>query len=311
MKSVSMEIRCCNSKEELIEVVELCDTAFPKTRREYFERHVLKDNTLDKKDTRILLIDGKIVSSVQVFPRTIYVQNEKIKIGGIGNVASLPAERGKGYAGLLIKDSLDYIIKKEFALSMLTTSINPYYEKFGFQTILRTIADINCSGGKKHKEISQFNMTNDLKDIINLYNSFNSGKIGTIVRDEKYWLSQLEFCGEDKDLFLVYKSKDEILGFIRAQRKETYISILEYAFQEKNKSVFAELIEQISYMTGINKFQLFLTKEEEEIINGKFSFSLKDEKDFMICFLDNNLNLQIKRELLKDRNLNFWQSDFF
>jgi len=310
MKSASMEIRGCNSKKELIEVVELCDSAFPKTRREYFERHVLKDKTLDEKDSRVLLIDGKIVSSVQVFPRTIYVQKERIKIGGIGNVATLPAERGKGYAGLLIKDSLDYIIKKGFVLSMLTTSINPYYEKFGFQTILRTIAAINCNEGKNHKEISKFDKNNDLKDIINIYSGFNSGKIGTIVRDEEYWLSQFEFCDEDKDLFLVYKSKDETIGFIRAQRKENYISVLEYAFKDNNTLVFAKLIEELSFITGINDFKLFLTKEEENIIR-RYSFSLKDEKDFMICFLDNSLSMQIKNELLKDRNLNFWQSDFF
>ena len=133
MKSASIEIRGCNSKEELIEVVELCDSAFPKTRREYFERHVLKDKTLDTNDPRVLLIDGKIVSSVQVFPRTIYVQKDKIQIGGIGNVATLPSERGKGYAGLLIKGSLDYIIKKGYPLSMLASSINPCFEKFGFR----------------------------------------------------------------------------------------------------------------------------------------------------------------------------------
>lgn len=310
MKSASMEIRGCNSKKELIEVIELCDSAFPKTRREYFERHVLKDKTLDEKDTRVLLIDGKIVSSVQVFPRTIYVQNEKIKIGGIGNVATLPSEREKGYAGLLIKDSLDYIIKKGFPLSILTTSINPYYAKFGFQTVLRTIAAINCNEGKNHKEISKFDKNNDLKDIINIYSGFNSGKIGTIVRDEEYWLSQFEFCDEDKDLFLVYKSKGETIGFIRAQRKENYISVLEYAFKDNNTLVFAKLLEELSFMTGINDFKLFLTKEEENII-GRYSFSLKDEKDFMICFLDNSLSMQIKNELLKDRNLNFWQSDFF
>ncbi|MHB8579808.1 MAG: GNAT family N-acetyltransferase [Ignavibacteriaceae bacterium] len=311
MRDLSVEIRGCNSKKELIEVVDLCDAAFPKTPREYFERHVLKDKTLDEKDTRILLIDGKIVSSVQVFPRTIYVQKEKIKIGGIGNVATLPAERGKGYAGLLVKDSLDYIIKKGYTLSMLTTSINSYYEKFGFQTIVRTIANINCNEGKNHKEISQFDKTNDLKNIINIYDGFNSGKIGTIVRDEKYWLSQIEFSGEDKDLFLIYESKGEAIGFIRAQRKENYITVLEYAFKDNNTLVFAKLIEELSYMTDINEFKLFLTMEEEEIINSRFSISLKNEKDFMICFLDNSLSMKIKNELLKDRNLNFWQSDFF
>ncbi len=311
MKSVLIEIRGCNSKEELIEVVSLCDSAFPKTRREYFERHVLKDNTLNKKDTRILLIEGKIVSSVQVFPRTIYVQKEKIQMAGIGNVATLPSQRGKGYAGLLIKDSLGYIIKKGYALSMLTTSINSYYEQFGFQTVLRTIAVINCSEGKDHKEIIKFNKNNDIKDIISIYNGFNSGKIGTIARDKQYWLSQFEFCGEDEDLFLVFKTEGEILGFIRAQRKVNYISILEYAFKDNHTFVLTKLIEKLSFLTGINEFRLFLTKGEEKNIINRFSFSLTEEKDFMICFLDGKLSTKIKKALVKDRNLNFWRSDFF
>jgi len=311
MSNSTIEIRGCKSVEELNEVVELCDAAFPKTPGEYFVRHLLKDKTLEFSDTRILVKDGKIVSSVQVFPRIINRHKGELQFGGIGNVATLPSERNNGYAGILLKDALAYMINKDLPVAILSTHINSYYEKFGFKTIIRTVAHINPLEGSLSKEIREFNSAKDLEKVMSLYNEFNVNKSGTIVRNKKYWLSQLDFCGEDKDLFLVSESNYELNGFIRAERKENFVRILEYAFKDGDKSILTKLIRNLADLTGIKEFELFLTKKEEENIDPGFSFSLKIEDDFMICFLAENLDEEIKNELLKDRNLNFWQSDFF
>jgi predicted acetyltransferase len=311
MSNSKIEIRGCISEKELIKVVDLCDAAFPKTSREYFERHVLKDMTLEKNDTRILLKDGKIVSSVQVFPRTISVSTGTIMFGGIGNVATLPSERQNGYAGILLNNAIKYIGSKDIPVSMLTTHINSYYEKFGFKTILRTNGRLVSVKGKEHNGIRVFNRAIDFINVVNLYNDFNNKKTGTIVRDEKYWLSQFEFSGENKDLFLIYEQDKELKGFIRANKKENYVEIIEYAFKSADKTILTKLIENLSSTTGSDEFELLLTKKEEANLDPKFTYSLKDEKDFMVCFLDEKLNPEIKNELISDRNLNFWQSDFF
>lgn len=311
MSKFSTEVRGCESLKELNSVVELCDAAFPKTPKEYFARHLLKDKTLSFNDTRILLRDGKIVSSVQVFPRIISVSEGVIRFGGIGNVATLPAERNNGYAGILMHDALEYMTNKGFPLAMLSTHINSYYEKFGFTTILRTSARFKVLQGESFEEISQFNLEEDLPNVMKLYNEFNFKKAGTVVRDRNYWMSQLDFSGEDKDLFLLYESDNELKGFIRAQRKDNIIRILEYAFKSLDKITFTKLVKNLSRLTGINEFELFLTKKEEEILEPEFPFSLKAEEDFMICFLDKNISAETKKELLSARNLNFWQSDFF
>jgi predicted N-acetyltransferase YhbS len=311
MSNFSIEVRGCESLKELNSVVELCDAAFPITPKEYFARHLLKDKTLSFNDTRILLKDGKIVSSVQVFPRIMNIKEGVLRFGGIGNVATLPTERNNGYAGILMNDALEYMIKKGFPLSMLDTHINSYYEKFGFKTILRTISRIDGIEGENFGEIRKFNESEDLQKVMKLYNEFNCKKAGTIVRDQNYWMSQLDFSGEDKDLFLIYESDNELQGFIRADKKDNYVRILEYAFKSGNKIVLKKLLKNLSGLTGIKEFELFLTKNEEENIDPEFSFSLKDEKDFMICFLNESINQEIKKELMSDRNLNFWQSDFF
>ncbi|MDR3628526.1 MAG: hypothetical protein P4L45_16895, partial [Ignavibacteriaceae bacterium] len=200
---------------------------------------------------------------------------------------------------------------KDIPVSMLTTHINSYYEKFGFKTILRTTARLVSVKGAEHNGIRVFNHAIDFNNVVNLYSEFNNRKTGTIVRDEKYWLSQFEFSGENKDLFLVYEQDKELKGFIRANKKENYVEIIEYAFKGADKAVLTKLIENLSSITGSDEFELLLTKKEEANLDPKFSYSLKDEKDFMVCFLDEKLNPGIKNELISDRNLNFWQSDFF
>ena len=279
-----IEVRGCESEVELNEVVELCDAAFSNTTREYFVRHLLKDKTLALNDTRILLKDGKIVSSVQIFPRIISLQKGELKYGGIGNVATLPSERSRGYAGILLKDAFDYMVKKDFPVSMLTTHINSYYEKFGFKTVLRTIARISNVKGIGCKDVKVFDEFRDFENVINLYKEFNINKTGTIVRDKRYWQSQFDFCDEDKDLFLVYYPKDVLKGFVRAQRKEKIIKVQEYAFRSADKTVLTKLFQCLSYITGFNEIEMFLTKKEEDYINPGFPFSFKRRKRFYDLF---------------------------
>jgi len=181
MNNQFIEIRGCSSEEELLNVIEVCDAAFPKTTKEYFERHLLEDKTLGLSDTRVLLKEGKIVSSVQLFPRIISTSSGALRFGGIGNVATLPSERRNGYAGLLLNDALDYLKTQGIPLSILTTHINSYYEKFGFETVRRTIARIESITGKAYNDIRKFEIEKDLRDVANLYNEFNINKSGALV----------------------------------------------------------------------------------------------------------------------------------
>ena len=170
----------------------------------------------------------------------MYVKGEKLTFGGIGNVATLPEERGKGYAGMVLQDALNYIRSKNLRIALLSTTINSYYEKFGFKTIKRHLVSIDLPGMQEHPDVRVFDDTRDLGAVMSLYEKFNNESTGPVVRDSKYWHSQFDFCGEDKDLFFVY-DEGEILGFIRAKRKTDRAQVLEYAFvrsSEGNHSKF-------------------------------------------------------------------------
>ena len=306
-----MEVRGCQSVKELEEVVELCDAAFPKTEREYFERHILKDRTLSPADTRILVKDGKITSSAQVFPRRMYFQGGKVDIGGIGNVATLPLQRGKGFAGMVVKDSLDYIRKKNLSISFLTTTINTYYEKFDFTTVRRCIGQINLASVKENAHVRRFDRDRDLDKLMRLYAHYNKDSNGPIIRDTNYWLSQLDFCGEDKNLFYLYEDADEVLAFVRAKRKFDLIQVLEYGFADNRGEIMRILFEHLAFEANLAKLEMFVSDGEKARLSFADFSGFRVDTEMMVNFIDTDLAPEIKQVLLSENGLTFWLTDFF
>ena len=305
-----IEIRGCRNYDELLKVVRLCDAAFEKTPYEYFERHILKDVTLSPEDTRILIVDNEIVSSVQVFPRTMYLKGGKIDFGGIGNVATYPAKRKFGYAELVMNDAINYMKEQEFKFSLLTTTINKYYDKFSFETLNRELIEINKVSPNFHKSIRKFNRVNDFGVVKNIYEYYNRDGIGPLFRDIKYWEAQFDFCGEDENLFLVFETTNSVEGYIRAVRENDKIKILEFAAVNVYLQIFKSLIESLCYQTGINDFEMFLSESEKQKLQLK-NYISKIDSDLMILLFENRLTELQKRELTKYNNINYWLSDFF
>ena len=311
MSDAALEIRGCRSRDELEEVVSLCDAAFPKTSREYFAKHVLKDQTLAPADTRILVKDGEIVSSVQVFPRVMYCRGEKIGFGGIGNVATLPSERGKGYAGNVLRDALEYIRNKKLPVSLLTTTINPYYEKFGFQTIRRHVVEMELPRAGEHPGVRAFDRNRDLLNVMQLYSRFNVQLVGALVRDANYWDSQFEFCDEDRSLFYVHETEGDLRGYVRAVKKPDHVQVLEYGFAGGRKEILPGLFEHLARGAGERRLKMFASDTEKGYLPFGNNDSVRADTDMMVSIIDPDLSQEIRNTLRSNYLLTFWLTDFF
>ncbi len=79
----------------------------------------------------IIREEGRIVSQVTIFERPVRFGPAVLKMGGIGDVMTVPEYRGKGYSTLLMQAALDYMRKEKFDLTMLF-GIPNYYHKFGY-----------------------------------------------------------------------------------------------------------------------------------------------------------------------------------
>jgi len=104
--------------------------------RGFFER-VYPDRCRPEEDaTRTLLViekDGRIVSHVGVFEMEVVVGPARFRCGGIGAVATLPEERGKGYMSRLMEEAVQRMRDWGWPLSVLWGD-RQRYSSFGYET---------------------------------------------------------------------------------------------------------------------------------------------------------------------------------
>ena len=116
------------------------------TPRAYFQRHLTLDPALDWAGILVLRLPSpptppRCVSSIRVFLRPIYIDGQPTMLGGIGEVSTQPAHRGRGYAEACLTAGLAYLASLGIHLSSLHTSNVPhYYHRLGWRRVERVHA---------------------------------------------------------------------------------------------------------------------------------------------------------------------------
>lgn len=83
--------------------------------------------------------NGKILAAVQIVSMRLRDgSGSDVLVGGIANVATLPTARKCGYSGTLLKQAIEVMAADGVAWSMLFTGVNAHYEKYGWQSVVRT-----------------------------------------------------------------------------------------------------------------------------------------------------------------------------
>ncbi len=310
--SEEQDIVCgCRGRADLEKVVSLLDRAFEKTPLEYFERHVLRDPTLQPDDTRILIHNGDIVSTVQIFPRVMAIAGEHMIFGGIGNVGTDPRERRKGLAERVMQDAIRMMKERNYHFSMLETTINPYYERFGYKTVVREVAVLSPPAGPVDTGVRRFRKEEDLQRIKELYSRYNETTVGPLVRDDLYWEAQLAFCGEDPEKFLVLERDGELIGYMRARVYKGYLEVLEYAAEGDIPSVFTALLRAVGRLAAGIPVKFHLPDSERHRICLIQQYAILEDTDLMVLSLSDRFR-SAGETLVTSRNaINFWRSDFF
>lgn len=305
------EIRGCVSKSELTAVVDLLDRAFEKTSREYFERHVFDDPTLKPEHTRIFLKNGRILSSVQIFPRMMRVGDAIVPFGGIGNVATDPAERAHGLAASVMSDAVEWMKKARFEFSMLSTDIPKYYERFGYRVVGREAHLIDAIETVSDPLVRVADVNKDFDRIKQIYDLYNQSITGSLIRDDVYWDGQLLFSGEDRANFLVRENSGKIEAYLRAKVKENQLLVLEFGATGNFQENFNPLLGALAARIPVRPMRVMLSETEKNRVRSKMNSRIVPDNELMISVFDSAKNKRLSEELFKPNNLTFWMSDFF
>lgn len=82
--------------------------------------------------------DGRAVSALQALPYSIHTLTEDIPIAYMSGISTLPEERGKGYAGHLIRETHRTLYEKGVVMTMLIPAektLFDYYTRMGYGTV--------------------------------------------------------------------------------------------------------------------------------------------------------------------------------
>jgi predicted acetyltransferase len=210
------------SPNDFNEWVEHCGSVF-NIGSEYFRRHFVNDPHKDYNSVFIIKSEeGKIISTVRVFHRQVYIGGKIYKMGGIGEVSTNENYRRLGLSYKLLAAATEYMIKNDFYLSMLGTGYFSHYEKHGFMKAYSYGKDVGCDAINEQSsfhapsnfveppDIRPLN-TDNFHDMAMLYNKYCVNFNCCIVRTKEYWQS---WCaGEIKNPYGLFRD-NKLVGYI-------------------------------------------------------------------------------------------------
>ena len=187
-----MEIRALR-ETEIDEAWEHVCLAFGKPGHLRFKYHMTDDSSFDLEQVRVCVVDGRIVSHVRVSDRPIHVGAAVVRMGGIGAVSTRPECRGRGYSLALLWDTIRYMERAEYDLSMLFTGIPRHYARAGWVTFPEHRFSV-VAGEPPPLDtpysVREFDEARDLDAVINIYNYYNAARTGAMARPRQYWLDR-------------------------------------------------------------------------------------------------------------------------
>ena len=187
-----MEIRAAQ-ESELEQVVELNCIAFNPGQHERYWQYVRGDSSYRLSQTRVVVVNDRVVSTLRVWERRIRVGASLVTMGGIGGVCTDPKYRGVGYASALMQDTIGYLQTIGCDIGVLFTIIpEEFYHKFGwaslplhgFKTKFNSEITVEKPSGW---QIRTFNFETDLDIVASIYDTANAQQSGAISRTRSYW----------------------------------------------------------------------------------------------------------------------------
>ena len=179
---------------ELNECLDLWGNVFV-VDRDYFPPYFYGDPWFKRAYTRVALADGKIVSAMQICERRVRVGEAEIIMGGIGNVATYPDYRGRGYSQRLLWDCAKVMRDRRIDFSVLFTGIQPFYAKALWRSVPQRMfagePKVDIPSADPRYAIRAWDWDKDMQAVQRVSDAFNAGRPLTTVRTAEYWAGYL------------------------------------------------------------------------------------------------------------------------
>jgi GNAT superfamily N-acetyltransferase len=244
----TIEIRPAVAREELEQAYDIWGTVFPEN-RSFFQERLDFDSEYAMDTTFLAYVNRRLAAAIQIFPFRMHWGSVPLKVGGIGNVATLPEFRRRGLAQQLLRRQCRYMFKQGYDLSLLMTGINSFYEQLGWRTVqdpewvadaaaLRTASSPGSSRIRRYHE-------DDLDQVSSIYDNRNDEMIAPRQRTKAYWRGQSLWQAVRPEQFLVAEESGRIVAFMRYKTSGDELQLLDCGCQPAKEQAVLDLLHQI------------------------------------------------------------------
>src|SRR5579863_722257 len=228
-------------EEEREECIDLWCTAFETDHRPYFTRYFYGDPDWLPAYTQVAVADGKLVSAVTICKRVVACGDLRLTMGGIGNVATLPDYRGRGYNTECMQPAVAIMEADAMDFSLLGTGINDYYARVGFSTMPFDVlhGPIRTDFAPRPTDCAvRPAAADDLPAIRAVHDAYNHTRPYTARRDEAYWREWVGVSPSSiPDTLLVATGpKGDVLGYTRYEIHKDYAGVDEIGVRPEGEA---------------------------------------------------------------------------
>ncbi|MDA7025303.1 GNAT family N-acetyltransferase [Bacillus sp. CLL-7-23] len=158
-----------------------------------------------------------LISKLNIIPFEVQIEQQDMKMGGIGGVATWPEERRKGTVRQLLIKSLEIMRENHQTISFLHPFNISFYRKFGWELVFyEKVFTIKCEHLTPFEQsdgyVRRLDKLEGLSEVGKLYEQYRKRYNGLLKRDEDDWMTNIL---SDPFMLAVYYSNDGLaLGYL-------------------------------------------------------------------------------------------------
>ena len=161
-------------ESELDELLDLICAVHNPNGRERYRGYIEGDPTWRTSQSPVVVVDGRIVSTLRIWERRVHVGATHFRMGGVGGVTTHPDYRKRGIATRLMEHAADYMRDDGYDLGLLFTEIPAgFYRRLGWCCVPLTgfHAELRhpAKRGRSALEVLPFDESRDLEETVALY----------------------------------------------------------------------------------------------------------------------------------------------
>jgi predicted N-acetyltransferase YhbS len=257
-----MELRLA-LRSEREEVLDLLSHWY--NERDFFARYNQNDHRFRDELCLVARDQGRMVSTVQIFDRTINIAGQSVPMGGIGSVFTLEEYRHKGVASDLMRLAVDVMIAHGFEVSLLFAERFSFYRQFGWREIERQFSVLTDAANLRMRDetiarytIDSFVETRDLETVAAIHREYSGRFDVTDVRDLAAWRSNLKYAGSQplhpgegsEEYFVLCREQDRIAAYARLTHFHGFTMIMEYGYRPPDAAAMLAIFKYLGQIAA-------------------------------------------------------------